>query len=103
MATGTLGQSALTAATDTTVYTVPVSNTATFNVNITNPNVSVAVIRLAVAASGTPTQDEYLEYDVALGQGDVLERTGIVASSGKNIVANSTIDNVTVNVYGYEA
>ena len=103
MATGTLGQAALTAATNTTVYTVPADTTATFSLSVTNPNVSVAVIRVAIAASGTPSQAEYIEYDVALGAGDVLERTGLVASSNKNIVAYSTQGNVSVNVYGYEA
>ncbi len=103
MATGTLGQAALTAATNTTVYTVPAATTATFSLSVTNPNASVAVIRVAIAASGTPSQAEYIEYDVALGAGDVLERTGLVASSNKNIVAYSTQDNVIVNVYGYEA
>jgi hypothetical protein len=103
MATGTLGQAALTAATNTTVYTVPAATTATFSFSVTNPNATVAVIRVAISASGTPSQSEYIEYDVALGAGDVLERTGLVASSNKNIVAYSTQDNVSVNVYGYEA
>ena len=103
MATGTLGQAALTAATNTTVYTVPAATTATFSFSVTNPNANVAVIRVAISASGTPSQSEYIEYDVALGAGDVLERTGLVASSNKNIVAYSTQDNVSVNVYGYEA
>jgi hypothetical protein len=103
MATGTLGQAALAAATNTTVYTVPSATTATFSLSVTNPNASVAVIRVAIAASGTPAQSEYIEYDVALGAGDVLERTGLVASGDKNIVAYSSQANVTVNVYGYEA
>lgn len=103
MATGTLGQAALTAATDTTVYTVPSSTTATFSFSVTNTGSSVSVIKVAIAATGTPAAEEFIEYDVPLASGDVLERTGLVASADKNLVFNSTHNNVIVNVYGYEA
>jgi len=103
MANGTLGQADLAAATDTTVYTVPASLTATVNVSMVNEGTTTAAVRLAVAAAGTPTTAEYLEYDAILGVGDVLERTGVVILTGKNVVARSSIADIAVNVHGYEA
>lgn len=102
MATGTLGQSNPAAATNTTVYTVPVGKVATYNVNIVNTGATVAVVRLAVAATGTPTTAEYMEYGTEIPANSVLERGGIVSSSNKNVVVYASNANVAVNVYGYE-
>jgi len=102
MATGTLGQSNPAITTNTTVYTVPVGKTATFNVNFTNLSGVPTAIRLAIAASGTPSSAEYLEYDSIVEGNGVLERGGIVASAGKNIVVYASTANLAVNVYGYE-
>ena len=103
MATGTLGQSSLAATTNTTVYTVPVSKIGTVSINICNTNNFVVAIRLSISASGTPAAAEYVEYDTILPANAVLERTGIVMSASKNVVAYSSAAGVSVNVYGYEA
>lgn len=102
MATGTLGQAALSASTNTTVYTVPAGKTATFSVSMLNRGGGPFDARLAIAASGTPTNAEYLEYDVSIPQNSVLERTGLVASAGKQIVAYASTGDLVVNIYGYE-
>jgi hypothetical protein len=102
MASGTLGQSSLAATTNTTVYTVPAAKIATFNLSVCNRSSTQATIRLAVAASGTPADAEYIEYDTVLEGNGVIERTGIVASATKNLVAFASTANVSVNVYGYE-
>ena len=103
MASGILGQSAPSATTNTTVYTVPASKTATFNINIVNTATSVASVRIAVSATGTPATTEYIEYGAnVLANGGVLERTGIVANTTKNVVVYSTIAGISVSVYGYE-
>lgn len=102
MATGILGQSSLAAATNTTVYTVPVANTATFNVSIVNRSGTYALVRLAVASTSTPANSDYLEFDTILQNFGVLERAGIVAQAGEEIVAYSDVANVSVSVYGYE-
>ena len=102
MASGTLGQSAPSATTNTTVYTVPSGKVATFNVNIVNRGASAATVRLAVAATGTPGNAEYLEYDASIPANGVLERTGIVATAAKNVVVYASSANTSVNVYGYE-
>lgn len=103
MATGTLGQAALAAATNTTVYTVPSATTATIIISAVNKGSSIAALRLAVSAANTPTDAEYLEYNTPMEVGGVLERTGIVVSGDKKVVAYSTTAGVTINVYGYEA
>jgi hypothetical protein len=102
MATGTLGQASLTATTNTTIYTVPVGKTATFNVSICNTNASAVTVRLAICATSTPAAGEYLEYDATIPANGVLERTGLVASASKLIVGYANTANVNFNVFGYE-
>tara|TARA_R110000868_G_scaffold211729_1_gene461757 strand:- start:180 stop:491 length:312 start_codon:yes stop_codon:yes gene_type:complete len=102
MASGTLGQSAPAATTNTTVYTVPVGTTAIFNVNIVNRGTTAATVRLAIAATGTPSNSEYLEYDASIPASGVLERSGLMATAGKLLVAYASTANTSVNIYGYE-
>lgn len=103
MASGILGQSAPSAATNTTVYTVPSATTATFNVNIVNTGDSVARVRLAISATGTPGASEWIEYGTEVLAGGVLERSGFVAQATKNVVVYTDTATVSVSVYGYEA
>lgn len=102
MASGTLGQADLTATTNTTVYTVASGKTATFNVIFCNRGTSSVTIRLSISSTGTPSNSEYIEYETTVPASGVLERTGIVASATKNIVAYSSAASVSVNVYGFE-
>lgn len=102
MATGILGSADLAAATLTTVYQVPVDTFAVISVNICNRGASSANIRIAVAASATPGNAEYIEYDSQVTANGVLERTGIVVQAGKYIVVRSSAINVTAMVYGIE-
>lgn len=97
-----LGQAAPAATTNTTVYTVPTSLSAVFNVSIVNTAGTPAAVRLAVSATTTPTSSEYLEYDTVLPPNEVLERGGIVADADKHVVVFSSIAGVSVSVYGYE-
>lgn len=103
MANGTLGQADLSALTNTTVYTVPADTTATVSINVCNRSGGARGIRIAICASGTPANSEYIEYGTYLTANGTLERTGLVISANKQIVVYSTDDNVSVNVYGYEA
>lgn len=102
MASGTLGQSSLSATTNTVVYTVPSSKVASMSVNILNRSAVSATVRLAVAATSSPTNAEYLEYDATVPAYGVLERTGIVAGADKNVVAYASAATISVNVYGFE-
>lgn len=102
MPSGTLGQSAPSATTNTTVYTVPATKVATINVNIVNRGTTAATVRLAISATGTPGDSEWIEYDASVPASGVLERTGIVVTAGKNVVAYASSATISVNVYGYE-
>ena len=67
MASGILGQSALGASSNTTVYTVPASTHAVVNVSILNRSSSTAsTVRLAISATGSPGNAEWIEYGVSV-------------------------------------
>lgn len=102
MSTGILGQASLTAATNTSIYTVPVSKTTVCNVSIVNTSGSPIPVRLALAATGTPAASEYIEYDTVLPAAGVLERGGLVMNAGKIVVAYASLAGISVSVYGYE-
>ena len=102
MPSGTLGQAALAAGTNTTVYTVPASKVASFSINFCNTNIKSAWVRLAIAAADTPTAAEWIMYDVLIPQYGTHERTGLVASAGKKIVCFADTASISVNIYGYE-
>jgi hypothetical protein len=102
MATGRLGVADLAAATNTTLYTVPASTFSVVTVNIVNRGATAANIRIAVAATATPADSEYIEYDVSLAAKGVLERTGVVMDTGKLLVVRSSAVNVNAVTYGIE-
>ena len=102
MATGRLGASDLAATTNTSVYTVPASKIGTCTVSVCNRNATAVVVRLAIAATGTPGVTEWIEYGVSIPANGVLERTGLVIDATKIVVAYSDTANVSVVVWGFE-
>lgn len=103
MATGRLGVSAIPATTNTTVYTVPTGYYAVCNVSVTNRNASSAIkVRIAMASTSTPSNQEWIEYDTTIVPNGVFERTGLVLNAGLNIVVYSDTANVGCTVYGIE-
>ena len=98
MASGTLGQASLAAATNTTVYTVA----ATPTTSMTNTTGYPIAVNLAVSAAGTPVAGEYLEFQTVIAPNSVLERGGLVATAAKLVVAFATQAGINVNVYGFE-
>jgi hypothetical protein len=103
MATGILGQSSPAATTNTTIYTVPASTTATFNIGICNRGSAEITVRLAIAAAATPVNSEWLEYEAVIPANGVLERTGLVAQAGKLVVAYTSAATASISIFGYEA
>ena len=102
MATGRLGVADLSAATNTTLYTVPASTFSVVTVSVCNRGATAATVRIAIAASASPSDSEYIEYDVSLAAKGVLERTGIVMDAGKLLVVRSSAISVNAVVYGIE-
>jgi hypothetical protein len=102
MATGRLGTADLSAATDTTVYTVPAATYAVATITICNRGTTAANIDIALADTGTPGNDEYIEYNTELLAKNVIERTGIVLEAGKLIVVKSSASSVNAVVVGIE-
>ncbi len=102
MATGILGQAALSAATNTTVYTVPATTFTVMAVSVLNRGNTVATVRIALASAATPTNAEYIEYDAQIGPNGVLERTGIMMNAGKLLVCYASNANISVTAFGIE-
>ena len=103
MASGILGQSAPSATTDTSVYTVPASTLAVVNVMIINRSAAnPADVRIALAASGTPNNEEYIEYDVSVPPKGVLERTGMALQASKSVIVYTSTADTSVTVTGLE-
>jgi hypothetical protein len=103
MPTGILGQSSPAATTNTTVYTVPAGKVGTFNISATNTAAgSIIACRIAIAATGTPAANEFIEYDTLIPANGVLERGGVVANAGENVVVYASLSGLSVSVYGYE-
>lgn len=102
MPSGILGQSAPAATTNTTVYTVPSGKLASFSVNILNRGAASVSVRLAIATTGTPANEEWIEFGASVPANGVLERSGLVAQAGERIVVFASTADVSVSVYGYE-
>ena len=105
MATGRLGTAdftAIGAGVNHAVYTVPLTTFSVVTVSVVNRSAGAVLIRIALATSASPTDAEWLEYDVSLSPKGVLERTGIVMDTGKILVVRSSAIGVGAVVYGIE-
>ena len=102
MATGILGTADLGAAANETVYTVPADTFAVATVNLANRSTNSISVRIALAATGTPGNGEWIEYDTELLPNGVIERGGIVLDATKNIVVYAQSTGVSAVVYGIE-
>ncbi|MBC6714799.1 hypothetical protein H9Q09_01185 [Aurantimonas sp. DM33-3] len=83
------------------VYTVPADKVAAVSVNIAALLANKA--KIAITSGAAPTAANWLETQVAMAVGTVLERTGIVLPAGHKIWITSDVANaVSVQVYGIE-
>lgn len=102
MASGKLASVAVTASTNTTIYTVPASNVCALTINVCNRGSTVTTVRIALSSTTTPTDGEWIEYDFTIPANGVLERTGIILGAGQNIVVFTPSSNVSVVIFGIE-
>lgn len=103
MPSGRLGIADLSAITNTTIYTVPASVFAVVNINLCNRNSTSVTVRIAVAATSSPTNGEYIEYGATIPANGVLERSGIVMSTTNQLVVYASAVGVSATVFGVEA
>ena len=102
MATGILGSADLSAGANATLYTCPADTFTIATVSIVNRGTTAIQVRLAVCATSTPANDEYLEYEATILPSNVLERTGIAMQAAKLLVVRSSSTNVNAVAIGIE-
>jgi hypothetical protein len=102
MATGRLAAEDLTAATLTTLYTVPADTYTVASINMCNRAATETAISLALADADTPVNGEYIEFQTQLLSKNVLERNGVVLTAGQKIVALSSATGTSAVVVGIE-
>ncbi|MGO2703890.1 MAG: hypothetical protein ACTIBJ_05485 [Pseudomonas helleri] len=102
MPSGILGEADLLAATPTNLYTVPAGKVVTFTASFCNRGTGTAKVTLRVPkVIGDLTS--FYEYKFPIPAGSApLERTGLVAEAGRNIVVESDQALVTAIVHGFE-
>ena len=100
-----LGQSAPSATTNTSVYTVPSATEAVIStIVIANRAGTAGTFRLAVRPNGASISDEhYLAYDVPLASNDSTTLTlGITMDAADVLTAYCSSGDMSINVFGTE-
>ncbi|WP_219922959.1 hypothetical protein, partial [Klebsiella pneumoniae] len=67
-----------------------------------NKGTVAAKVRVALTASATPAESEFIEFDVSLAATEVLERTALSLATGQKIVVQASAASVTFNAWGIE-
>lgn len=104
MANGRLAAVTPTANTDTTLYQVPASSTASVSISVCNTNSIGSNVRISIensAAVGIASTN-CIEYDTSIPPLSTFERGGIVLGSQQKLFCRSSASNVNFIVYGYE-
>ena len=100
-----LGQSAPSAITATTLYTVPAStSTVVSTINVCNRANSAATFRIAVRPAGASLANQhYLSYDTPVGSNDAVSITiGVSLATTDVITVYASTANLTFSVFGAE-
>jgi len=100
-----LGQSAPSATTATTLYTVPASTSAVVStIVVANRDSTSATFRLAIRPAGaTLANQHYVAYDCSVGANDSTALTlGITLATTDVITVYASSANLTFNAYGSE-
>jgi glucose-6-phosphate dehydrogenase assembly protein OpcA len=100
-----LGQSAPSATTATTLYTVPAATSAVVStIVVANRTGTAAAYRIAIRPAGaTLANQHYLAYDVAVGAGDSTTLTlGITLAATDVITIYASTADLSFNAFGSE-
>ncbi len=97
-----LGTALPAANTLATLYEVPTGRRAVVNVAACNKGTTAAKVRVALTASATPAESEFIEFDVSLAPTEVLERTALSLAAGQKIVVQASTATVAFNAWGIE-
>lgn len=88
----------LAANTDTLIHTA--SKLTTVVVSFCNRSGTATAVRLASGIGASPADTDYYEYDSDLKAKGVIERGGIVLSSGDKVWVRSSVAGTTVKIHG---
>jgi glucose-6-phosphate dehydrogenase assembly protein OpcA len=100
-----LGQSAPSATTATTLYTVPASTSAVVSsIVIANRDASAATFRIALRPAGAALANQhYIAYDVTVGASDSTVLTlGLTLATTDVITVYASTANLSFSAYGSE-
>lgn len=100
-----LGQSAPTAATLTTLYTVPASTTTVCSsLVVCNTSAIATSFRIAIRIAGASITDaQYLYYDVAISGNDTFTAVlGITLATTDVVSVYATLATLSFNLFGQE-
>ena len=100
-----LGQSAPSATTDTTLYTVPAATDAIVSsIVVANRDSSSAAFRIAIRPAGAALANQhYIAYDVTVGANDSTVLTlGLTLDATDVITVRATTANLSFSAYGSE-
>ena len=104
MANGRLSAVTPTANTDTLLYQVPASLSASVAVTVCNTNSVSSNIRISIENSSAVgiASTNCIEYDTSISSFSTFERGGIVLGSQQKLFCKSSSSNVNFIVLGYE-
>ena len=100
-----LGQSAPSATTDTTLYTVPAATDAVVSsIVIANRDSSAATFRIAVRPGGaTLANQHYIAYDCSVGANDTTALTlGLTLDATDVVTVRASTANLSFSAFGSE-
>jgi hypothetical protein len=101
----TLGQSAPSATTETTLYTVPALTSAIgSSVTVCNRGATLAYFRISIAVGGGVTANkDYLYYDLPIAANDTFIATiGVTLATTDKVKVYATTANLTFQLFGSE-
>lgn len=100
-----LGQSAPSATTDTTLYTVPAAtSTVVSTIVVANRDSTSATFRIAIRPAGaTLANQHYVAFDCSVGANDSTALTlGLTLAATDVVTVRASSANLTFNAYGSE-